>query len=73
MPSIQLVATVVALALTSGLATAAEAPFDFDQAPGRLPKNVVPLDYGIARRSPDLAARTITGSESVTLRMTRGD
>ncbi|MFZ0007530.1 MAG: M1 family metallopeptidase [Steroidobacteraceae bacterium] len=67
MPSIQLVATVVALALTSGLATAAEAPFDFDKASGRLAKNVVPLDYDIAV-VPDAAARTFTGIESVSLR-----
>lgn len=67
MPSIQLVATVVALALTSGLATAAEAPFDFDKASGRLPKNVVPLDYDLAV-VPDAAARTFTGTESVSLK-----
>jgi aminopeptidase N len=57
----------LALALTSSLAAAAEAPFDFDKAPGRLPKNVVPLDYSIAV-VPDVAARTFTGTESVSLR-----
>lgn len=47
----------------------AGAPFAFDQAPGRLPKNVVPLDYRISV-TPDLDARTIAGSETVTLRVT---
>jgi aminopeptidase N len=64
---IKLVATVLALALTPGVAAAAEAPFDFDKAPGRLPKNVVPLDYAIAV-VPDSAARTFTGTESVSLK-----
>jgi aminopeptidase N len=48
-----------------GLATAA-APFSFDAAPGRLPKNVVPLDYSISI-VPDGAAKTVRGEESVTL------
>jgi aminopeptidase N len=42
------------------------APFSFDSAPGRLPKNVVPLDYTIAV-TPDVEAGTIAGTESVTL------
>src|SRR5580658_10783440 len=48
---------------------AAGAPFAFEQAPGRLPKNVVPLDYRVSV-TPDLEARTIAGTESVTLRIT---
>ncbi len=47
---------------------AADAPqmFDFATAPGRLPKNVVPLDYTISL-APDAAKRTITGTESIVL------
>ncbi len=45
---------------------AAEAPFAFDTTPGRLPKNVVPVDYQIAI-VPDIKAKTFTGKESVSL------
>jgi aminopeptidase N len=61
-----LAATLFVLAPVAGMA-AGEAPFSFDQAPGRLPKNVVPVDYDIAV-TPDVAARTFTGTESVSLR-----
>lgn len=44
----------------------AEAPFSFDAAPGRLPKNVVPLSYFIAI-VPDIDSLTFAGTESVTL------
>ena len=44
----------------------AEAPFSFDAAPGRLPKNVVPQDYDIAL-VPDIAAHTVRGTEAITL------
>jgi hypothetical protein len=47
-------------------AARAGAPFSFDAAPGRLPKNVVPLDYTLAV-TPDVEAKTLTGTESVTL------
>jgi aminopeptidase N len=46
----------------------AEAPFSFDAAPGRLPKDVVPLDYDLAL-VPDLVAHTVRGSEVITLRV----
>jgi aminopeptidase N len=59
-------AAVLVLALQAAAALAV-APFDFDKAPGRLPKNVVPLDYEIAV-VPDIAARTFTGTESVSLK-----
>ena len=42
------------------------APFSFDTAQGRLPKNVVPLDYDIAI-VPNLTDRTLAGEESVVL------
>jgi aminopeptidase N len=44
----------------------AAAPFSFDAAPGRLPKNVVPLDYTV-NIAADADALTIAGSESVAL------
>ena len=44
----------------------AAAPFSFATAPGRLPKNVLPVDYTIAV-TPDATARTLRGRESVTL------
>jgi aminopeptidase N len=46
---------------------AADAPFAFDTTPGRLPKNVVPIDYQIAI-VPDVKAKTFTGTESVSLK-----
>jgi aminopeptidase N len=45
---------------------AAPAVFNFATAPGRLPKNVVPLEYSIAL-TPDAAARKIAGQESILL------
>jgi aminopeptidase N len=44
----------------------AEAPFSFDSAPGRLPKNVVPVDYDI-HITPDVQGMKFKGSESVSL------
>jgi aminopeptidase N len=42
------------------------APFSFDSAPGRLPKNVAPLSYDVAI-VPNVDALTLTGTESVQL------
>ena len=42
------------------------APFSFESAPGRLPKNVVPLSYDVAI-VPDADALRLTGTESVRL------
>jgi aminopeptidase N len=47
-------------------AAPAEAPFSFDAAPGRLPKNVVPISYTLSL-VPNAAALTLRGSESVQL------
>ena len=44
----------------------AEAPFSFDSAPGRLPKNVVPTDYDI-QITPDIQGMKFKGTESVAL------
>lgn len=62
-----LAATLLVLAPVAAAAASAEAPFNFDKAPGRLPKNVVPVDYDIAV-TPDVAAKTFTGTEAVSLR-----
>jgi len=43
-----------------------QAPFSFDQAPGHLPKNVIPLDYDVAI-VPDVDKRTLSGKQSVKL------
>jgi aminopeptidase N len=50
------------------MAAMAEAPFAFDSAPGRLPKNVVPLGYRIDI-VPDIDARSFAGVEAVTLQV----
>jgi aminopeptidase N len=42
------------------------APFSFDSAPGRLPKNVVPVSYDVAI-VPNVDALRFTGTESVKL------
>jgi aminopeptidase N len=56
-----------AMAVTSAALAEAVAPFSFDTAYGRLPKNVVPLDYSISI-TPDVAAMTLTGKESIVLK-----
>ena len=42
----------------------AEAPFSFAATPGKLPKDVVPVQYA-AHLVPDLAANTFLGSETI--------
>jgi aminopeptidase N len=42
------------------------APFDFDAAPGRLPKNVVPLSYRVSL-VPRLQTMSLTGTETIRL------
>jgi aminopeptidase N len=49
-------------------APASAAPFTPDLAPGRLPKNVVPVSYAITI-VPDVAARTFAGRESIVVEM----
>src|SRR5437868_2330674 len=44
----------------------AEKPFDFATTPGKLPKNIRPIEYAI-RIQPDLAKLTFSGSETVQL------
>ena len=60
----------LAVAFVAGLTGGASArpPFDFDKAPGRLPKTVVPTDYRVAI-VPDVQAKTLTGTETVALQV----
>lgn len=44
----------------------AEAPFNFDATPGKLPKDVVPTYYDL-RLTPNAGARTFTGEETITV------
>jgi aminopeptidase N len=52
------------LVLLTGSALAA--PYSFDTTPGRLPKDVVPIDYRIDLK-PDAASLTLTGRETILL------
>jgi aminopeptidase N len=61
-----LIASAAALLLQTASAAPQQAPFSFDQAPGHLPKNVIPLDYDVAI-VPDVAARTLRGKQTVKL------
>src|SRR5258705_833955 len=56
----------VAVGLALGAPAIAVAPFSFDGAPGRLPKDVVPIDYQLAI-VPDIPALSLEGSEEVLL------
>lgn len=53
-------------ALLSAITLQAEAPFNFDSTPGKLPKDVVPLSYDIQLK-PNIEKLTFTGSETVLL------
>jgi aminopeptidase N len=53
-------------ALLSAITLQAEAPFNFDSTPGKLPKDVVPLSYDI-RLKPNIEKLTFAGSETVVL------
>ncbi len=67
--SLRVVAAAAAVFALAGPA-AAEAPFNFDSAPGRLPKTVVPTDYQVAI-VPDAASKTLTGTETIALEVRR--
>ncbi|GAB3463628.1 M1 family metallopeptidase [Massilia terrae] len=56
-------AIAAAFALDAGAAFA-EAPFSFAATPGKLPKDVLPIQYA-AHIVPDIAANTFRGEESV--------
>jgi aminopeptidase N len=52
------------LALVAAGCAHAEAPFSFAATPGKLPKDVVPVQYA-AHLVPDLAAHTFLGAETI--------
>jgi aminopeptidase N len=54
--------------LVLSLPALAEEPFSFDGAPGRLPKNAVPISYSVAI-TPEVDSMTIQGKESVLLQL----
>src|SRR6476660_9731909 len=54
------------LFLVSSLVKAVEKPFNFDETPGKLPKEVVPTKYAV-RIVPNLDNFTFAGSENVKL------
>jgi aminopeptidase N len=61
----RLILTLAALGVAASPALAAFSP---EQAPGRLPKNVIPLSYTIAI-VPNVAALSLTGRESILLKV----
>lgn len=60
--------TIFLVTLSISLATlaSAESPFSFESAPGRLPKDVVPLSYAVAI-APNASTLSISGTESIKL------
>ncbi len=60
----------VLLGVLAAPASAAVAPFNFDTTPGRLPKTVVPTAYRITL-TPDATAKTLAGTEEITLDVRR--
>jgi aminopeptidase N len=57
-------ATALAVAALASLTAHAEAPYKFGSTPGKLPKDVVPVQYA-AHLVPNLADNTFLGSETV--------
>jgi aminopeptidase N len=57
------------IAFTATLAHA-QAPFAFDDTPGHLPKDVVPIEYRL-HLVPDIAGRTFRGSQQVAIEVLR--
>src|SRR6266704_2959552 len=62
-----LVASTVLFALLTTMD--AENPYEFASTPGKLPKQVVPLEYSV-RIVPDLAKLTFAGSEGIKVKAT---
>jgi len=58
--------SLVTCCLVLTVPTWAEEPYSFDKAPGRLPKDVVPIDYTIDV-VPDTKTLTLSGHELVLL------
>ena len=59
-------AALLFLFLITSLVPAVEKPFNFNETPGKLPKEVIPTDYAI-RVVPDIDNFTFAGSETVKL------
>jgi aminopeptidase N len=68
-PAASALSLVLATAASADVAPSVQrpAPFSFDAAPGRLPKNVVPLTYQVSI-VPHPSSMTFSGTESVQLR-----
>ena len=60
----RIAAIAIALAALVPAAARADAPFNFDATPGKLPKAIVPSAYDIALRT-NLKSMTFTGTETV--------
>jgi aminopeptidase N len=56
--------------LLSVMTLRAEKPFDFQSTPGKLPKQVVPVQYEI-RIIPNVQAKTFTGSEVIKVKVAK--
>jgi aminopeptidase N len=54
----------------AALGAHAEAPYSFDKTPGKLPKDVVPVEY-VAHLAPDVEGNTFRGSETVEIEVLR--
>ena len=59
-------AAVAALVVATAVPARAEAPFAFETTPGKLPKDVVPVEYAL-HLHPDIGTRTFQGSQTITL------
>jgi aminopeptidase N len=64
--STTLIRLMPALAVVLAATALADQPYNFDQTPGRLPKDIVPTDYDIAL-TPNLKTLELAGRESVRL------
>ena len=63
-------AALAALVAATAAPARAEAPFAFETTPGKLPKDVVPVEYALRLR-PDIGTRTFQGSQTITLDVRR--
>ena len=70
MTTIRSLRSVTGLLLLTSATGALAAPYEFDTAPGRLPKDVVPIDYTIAV-TPNVKTLSIDGRETVVLDVRR--
>src|SRR5690348_2235468 len=48
--------------------SSAEKPFDFASTPGKLPKHVVPIEYGV-RIVPNVETKTFTGNAIIKIKV----